>query len=147
MTEARRDQGGATMKKRQREAVVAALGEALSDAGSWSGETHVQKSVYFLQELLGVPTGFDFILYKYGPFSPELQGELGAMRSAGFLRLVPQPAPYGPKLETTKTAERQLFARWPKTIARHRQRIDFVARELGGLGVGSLERLATALWV
>lgn len=135
------------MKRRQREAVVAALDDKLFEQGSWCGETHLQKSLYFLQELLGVPTGFDFTLYKYGPFSRPLRGELGAMRSDGFLALEPQPAPYGPKLRTTESARRQLIARWPKTLSRYEPELDFVARRLGGLGVGALERLATALWV
>ena len=135
------------MKRRQREAVVAALDDKLFAHGSWCGETHLQKSVYFLQEMLEVPTDFDFILYKFGPFSGDLREELGAMRADGFLELVPQPAPYGPKLRTTAIAERQLVDRWPKTVARYEDRMEFVARELGGLGVGALERLATALWV
>lgn len=135
------------MKQRQREAVVAALDDKLYESGSWCGETHLQKSVYFLQELLGVPTEFEYILYKFGPFSTELRDELGTMRSDGFLAVVPQPAPYGPKLRTTDMAERQLVGRWGKTLARYEPHLDFVAQRLGGLGVGSLERLATALWV
>lgn len=135
------------MERRQREAVVAELGEKLREHGSWCGETHLQKSLYFLQELLEVPTGFDYILYKFGPFSPDLREELGRMRTDGFLDLVPQPAPYGPKLRTTEVARRQLIERWGKTLARYDAQLEYVAEHLGGLGVGSLERLATALWV
>ncbi|MEA2328301.1 MAG: hypothetical protein QOE68_3260 [Thermoanaerobaculia bacterium] len=40
---------------------------------AFCGETMVQKSVFFLQELLNVPLAFDFQLYIYGPFSYELQ--------------------------------------------------------------------------
>jgi hypothetical protein len=135
------------MKRRQREAIVAALDVGLAEQNSWCSETHLQKSVYFLQELLGVPTDFEYILYKFGPFSRGLRGELGTMRSDGFLELVPQPAPYGPTLAVTPTAERQLLGRWPKTLKHYSKEIDFVAERFGGLGVGSLERLATALWV
>jgi hypothetical protein len=135
------------MKRRQREAIVAALDIKLEERGSWSGETHLQKSVYFLQDLLGVPTEFTYILYKYGPFSRELRNELGTMRADGFLELVPQPPPYGPTLAPTPTAERQLIARWPKTLRLYDDELNFVADKLGGLGVGELERLATALWV
>ncbi len=135
------------MKKRQREAIVAALDARLQAEGSWCGETHLQKSMYFLQELLGVPTQFPYVFYKFGPFSRDLRAELGSMCADGYLELVPQPAPYGPKLHVTDAAERQLIARWPKTLARYEDRLDFVAEELGQLGVGTLERLATALWV
>ncbi len=135
------------MKRRQREAIVAALDRKLDENDSWCGETHVQKSVFFLQELLGVPTNFDYILYKFGPFSQELRSELGFMRGDGFLQLVPQPAPYGPSLVVTDTAARQLLERWPRTLARYDRALDFIASYLGGRGVGELERLATALWV
>lgn len=135
------------MKRRQREAIVAELDKKLAARDSWCGETHLQKSIYFLQELLGVPTGFRYILYKYGPFSRELREELGTMRADGFLELVPQPAPYGPKLTATPAADRQLITRWPKTLKRYDDQLDFVADKLGGLGVGALEQFATALWV
>jgi hypothetical protein len=138
---------GKEMKRRQREAIVAAIDQRLAERGSWCGETHLQKAVYFLQTLLGVPTGFSYILYKFGPFSRELRTELGSMRADGFLELVPQPEPYGPTLQTTEVAEQQLLGRWPKTIRRYDPALDFVAKTLGGLGVGELERLATALWV
>ncbi len=135
------------MSERKRAALLVALRDKLYVRGSWCGETHLQKAAYFLQELLGVPLGFRFILYKYGPFSGELRRELGSMRSDGFLELVPQPAPYGPKLHATPVAERQLMGRWPKTLGRYDNHLDFVAEKLGRLGVAPLERLATALWV
>jgi uncharacterized protein YwgA len=135
------------MKRRQREAVVAAMDQRLAAHGSWCGETHLQKAVYFLQVLLGVPTEFGFILYKYGPFSRELRAELASMRADGFLELVPQPQPYGPTLQVTPIAEQQLIARWPKTLGRHSHALDFAAERLSGLGVSDLERMATALWV
>lgn len=69
------------------------------------------------------------------------------MRTDGFLQLVPQPAPYGPKLLPTETATHQLLDRWPKTLQRYADEIDFVATTLGSAGVGTLERWATALWV
>ncbi len=134
------------MKRRQREAVVAALDEELAGRGSWCGETHLQKSVYFLQTMLGVPTRFEYVLYKFGPFSRELRAELGSMRADGFLELVPKQQPYGPTLRVTDAAQQQLVGRWPKTLRRYRPQIDFVAEQLGALGVGELEKLATTLW-
>ncbi len=135
------------MKRRQREAIVAAIDQRMAERGSWCGETHLQKAVYFLQTLLDVPTDFGYILYKFGPFSRELRAELASMRADGFLDLVPQPQPYGPTLQVTPVAEQQLIARWPKTLGRHGPALDFAADQLSDLGVSDLERLATALWV
>lgn len=85
------------MERLAREAVLLSLVEKLRQAGSWCGETHVQKATYFLQEVAGVPLGFPFILYKHGPFSFDLRDELTAMRADGFLTLEPRD-PYGASL-------------------------------------------------
>ena len=134
------------MKRLQKVAVLCQLAERMADKGSWSGETHIQKATYFLQELLKVPTGFDFILYKYGPFSFDLRDELTGMRADGFIDLAPQAHPYGPSLVPTKLSKK-IRERFPKTLRRCRQQLQFVADQLSAEGVVGLERLATALLV
>lgn len=126
--------------------LLAVLTDKLRTHDSWAGETHLQKAVYFLQTMLGVPTGFRFTLYKYGPFSFDLRDKLTEMRSSGQLELLVQPAPYGPQLHTGPGAE-QLRKRFPKTLRTYDPQLEYIATRLGGLGVGPLERLATALLV
>ncbi|MGH9745811.1 MAG: hypothetical protein ACRD59_06840 [Candidatus Acidiferrales bacterium] len=133
------------MKKFQRAAVLLDLVDELTARGSWCGETHLQKATYFLQELVGVPTGFDFILYKHGPFSFELRDELTSMRADDLLELRSQ-LPYGPTLVATG-AGHQLMHEYPKTVAQHHRAVTFVADQLGDKNVADLERLATALFV
>ena len=135
-----------SMKRRQREAVLLALANALRKHGSWCGETHLQKATYFMQELCDVPLKLEFILYKHGPFSFELRDELTAMRADGLMEMRIQPPPYGPSLVTAESGQ-QLMTRWPNTLRRHSDGIDFVAKELGSLGGADLERVATALYV
>ncbi|MDP2712553.1 MAG: hypothetical protein Q8O56_15160 [Solirubrobacteraceae bacterium] len=134
------------MKGAQRAALVAALVGDLRSAGGWAGETHVQKTVFFLQELLRVPMGFAFQLYKYGPFSFDLSEQLGDMRGLGQLKLEPQRPPYGPKFAVADGAA-QLETRFPKTRSKYRPQLDFIVEQLSSAGVGQLERLATALLV
>ena len=69
------------MERLQRAAVLLSLIEQLKDRGSWCGDTHIQKTTYFLQELLKVPLGFEFILYKHGPYSFDLEDEITALRA------------------------------------------------------------------
>ena len=116
----------------------------LRERGSWCGETHVQKAVFFLQELMGVPTEFNFILYKHGPFSFELRDQLTALRADGLVRLKPQFS--GTKLVPT---ERVVYVQrlYAKTIERYERAIEFVADRLGDKNVGELERLGTAYYV
>jgi hypothetical protein len=134
------------MKTRKREALITALAEKLVDHGSWCGETHLQKATFLLQELLEVPTEYEYRLHNYGPFSYDLRSDLTEMRGDELLVLVPQPRPYGPKLLPGKRAE-QIKASFPKTLRRYEQQLDWVGDKISAKGVGTLERLTTAYWV
>jgi uncharacterized protein YwgA len=131
------------VKRMARAAVLSALRDKLDDHGSWAGETHIQKSAFFLQEAALVPLGYDFILYKHGPFSFDLRDDLSGFRADGLLALMAQ-APYGPRLVATEQGT-SLQNRFPKTLKRYSPQIDQVATFIGSRGVGELERLGTAL--
>jgi uncharacterized protein YwgA len=133
------------MKRLQRAAVLLTLLDALKQRGSWCGETHLQKSVYFLQELLRVDLGFPFVLYRHGPYSFELSDEITALR-ADMLLNVQLRLPYGPSLEPSDTAA-ALLANFERTRQANQPAIDFVADQLAQYKVVDLERLATALYV
>ena len=91
------------MDRLRNAALLTRLIEGLCGKGDWCGETHVQKTAFFVQELLGVPLEFQFILYKHGPFSFGLRDELTALRADGLLEL--EPRPYGAQLVPTKQCE------------------------------------------
>lgn len=133
------------MDRVRRAALLTRLIEKLRTHGSWCGETHVQKSTLFLQDLMRVPLGFEFILYKHGPFSFDLRDELTSLRADGLTTLEPQ-YPYGPRIATTDRSGyvQRICA---KTMARYDKAIDYVATELGRKGVADLEQLATAFLV
>jgi len=134
------------MKRLQRAALLTELVEQMRDHDSWCGETHLQKATFFLQELLGVDLGYDFVVYKHGPFSFDLRDELGGFASDKLIRFQPQVPPYGPRITVTDEGEK-VQRIYPKTLARHADEIAFVAEKLDGRGVIDLERLATALYV
>lgn len=134
------------MKRLQKAVILAELADKMRDHGSWCGETHIQKAVYFLQELLKVPLDYRYILYKHGPFSFDLRDEITEFRVYELFQLEPRQIPYGPSLRTTRNAE-TLKTRFPKTLNNYSEHLDFVSQELDGKGVTDLERLATALYV
>lgn len=134
------------MNQMQRVAFIASLTKALHINGSWCGETHIQKATYFLQELLNVPIGLGFILYKYGPFSFDLRDQLTAMRADGLLKLQVRPEHYGPSILLTDLGN-NFCVSYPITTEKYSQQIQFVALKLGNRCVAELERLATALYV
>lgn len=131
------------MKPMARAAILTTLRDGLEARGSWAGETHMQKATFFLQEGAGVPLPFEFILYKFGPFSFDLRDELISFRAKHLMGIEIQDR-YGPRLSTTDEG-RALQERFPRTLDRFRPQIEVVTGFLNSKGVGELERLGTAL--
>ena len=92
------------MESIKRQVVLLSLIESMKDNGSWCGETHIQKSMYFLQTMFKVPTDFDYILYKHGPFSFELRDSIGDMRGNMLVELSSR-IPYGPSYRSSETGK------------------------------------------
>jgi hypothetical protein len=133
------------MERLLRASILLQLNKDLRDAGSWAGETHMQKAAFVLQDLAKAPLGFEFVLYKHGPFSFDLRDELTFMRAQGFLALEPQ-YPYGPSL--IPGSKNELLTRaFESANEGYLSAIQFVARKIGAKTVAELERTATALYV
>jgi uncharacterized protein YwgA len=133
------------MTEEHKDVVLLSFVKLLFKKGSWCGETHVQKATYFLQELLQVPLGFEFIFYKHGPYSFDLNDQITSLR-ADLLLTVKSRDPYGPSILSGENAA-SFLERFPKTRERYRDQAEFVAKRLGRKNVTELERLATALFV
>lgn len=134
------------MDRLQKAAVLTELADQLRRQGSWCGHTHMQKATYFLQEILGVPTGFEYILYMHGPYSFDLAEALTALRVDYLIEFDHKSPGYGPSLVPTKTSG-ELRSRYPVTLTKYARRIEFIAKTFGTKGVAELEKLATALYV
>lgn len=134
------------MNRLVQEAVLVGLSRRMSEKGSWTGETHLQKAAYLLSELRDVDFDFDFILYKHGPFSFELRDELAEMRSEGLIRSFVQNPTYGPRLLPTKGGK-SLEETLASSTERYEGSLEWIAETLGGRDVMELERLATAMWM
>jgi hypothetical protein len=130
----------------QKHAAIMALIEELRSVGNWCGETHVQKTSYFLNVLSNRALGFDFILYKHGPFSFDLGETLSVMASLRYLEdEVPDPR-YGPRLKPNREGSRMLRNQSGKLAHKLKPQISFVVKKLAPYGVATLERLGTALY-
>jgi uncharacterized protein YwgA len=126
-------------------AVILKLIQKLKERGSNCGETHIQKAVYFLQELVKVPVEAEFILYKYGPFSFDIREQLATMHADDLLKIQPRPHSYGASFYLTEGGGRLCGKKtfWET----YEKQIDFVADLVGPKLVPELERLSTALYV
>jgi hypothetical protein len=133
------------MNRLEKASLIISFMETLCNKGSWCGETHIQKAMYFLQHLTNVPMEFQFILYKHGPFSFDLRDELTALRVDGVLELHIRP-PYGPGLLPTQNGKR-IRDHFLKTVQKYSKQMEFIAEYLGEKNVIELERTSTALFV
>ena len=129
------------MQPTQRKALICKVVEAMRNADSWAGETHIQKTVMFLQELLEIPLGYRFILYKYGPFSFDLREELASMRAGLMLDIEPNKY-YGPSFTLDRRGKLAV-----KRSTGYEDAIEFIAQQVSAYDVQTLERLSTTYFV
>lgn len=127
---------------------AAVLSRMVSQApGQKLGRTQVMKLFYFLQELKGVPLGYDFRLFTYGPFDSEVLGDLSTACGLEQVaeKVVTYPRGYG--YEITPMQEGEALSRvLERTNPDLTQKVDEVVREFGHLGAGELELRSTILF-
>lgn len=133
------------MNEHERLGLLLTIAKGLREAGSWCGETHVQKTAYLLNELMGVNPGWKFVLYKHGPYSFDVHDDLVSAQALQLLVQEPKP-PYGPSLELTEAGNRALD-RPGETAANNLQSVRALASRLGPKNIFELEQLATAVYV
>jgi hypothetical protein len=134
------------MKQAKRAVLLTLLAREMGKRGSWCGETHIQKATFLLQELLGVDIGLEFILYRHGPFSFELRDALSSMQADELLAVVVKQQGYGPTYVPTSFSE-SFLERFPKTVTRYSAQVEFIADQLGDMGVADLEKITTAFFI
>jgi len=119
--------------------------QKLHQYGSWTGKTHVHKALSLLRDLGKVPVPFEFVLYKHGPYSFEVEAELEQMRSYGAITMEPNTRGYGVVLKAGEAAS--LVEQSASLSAEVSQAIDQVCRFVSSRSAAELERLATASWI
>lgn len=130
------------IKEPDRRELLCRLVKAMEDAESWVGETQIQKSVMFLQELLDVPLGYQFVLYKHGPFSFDLRSDLAVMRARLQLDVEYRTMNYGPSFTLGKWG----IAALEKPPA-YKDEIEFVAERISTEASRPVERISTAFFL
>jgi uncharacterized protein YwgA len=139
-------------------ALVLEVVSQLHANGSWTGKTHVQKAFFLLQsrsalqkktdftenKLTSHDSPFEFVLYRHGPYSFELEHAIEEMSSYKALRIEPMNS-YGVSLwGSTNVA----FLREKAPLTEEEKaEINSVCRFIGNHDVKTLEQWATAVWI
>ncbi len=129
------------MNSKQRRGLICRLIATMRDRNSWAGETQIQKTVLFLQELMEVPLGYKFVIYKHGPYSFDLHRELGFMRSRLYIDIELRH-PYGPSFCMGRWGEEYAVA-----SSEYDDAINFVSEKISIKTVRELESISTAFFM
>lgn len=122
--------------------------EELNAQGSWTGRVHIHKLLYLAQELrLHGQVPFVFDLYRFGPYSFDLDEHLRELASGGLVQTSLVSEGYGPKHEVAKVVrdpglKLDLLLSEPLSVELKR-----VASAVKDRPSSELELIATCLWV
>jgi uncharacterized protein YwgA len=106
------------------------------------------KLCYFLQSLRGVPLGYSFSLYSYGPFDSEVLSDLQTAEAMNVLTADVQYYPGGYKYDIRageKAEKAKAFA--APFLAKHQKDVDWVAAKFGSWPAADLELVSTIAYV
>ena len=134
---------GEVLSEMRRYVVLLKLLEEFKKRRSRCFETHFQRGKYFLQQMMGVPLGYDFYIYRQSPYADDLNDEFTGMRADRYVAVKPL-SEYGPSLFPTDSGL-ALFDRYSKTLERDESAIQFVADRLARIDVLRLGRTGAAL--
>ena len=131
------------MTDMNRLAVITALAQTSNNLG----RTALMKYCYFLQVLRGVPLGYRFSLYSYGPFDSDVLADLDTAESVEGVRssVVYFPGGYGYKIESGVLADRLTEIGRP-FLAEHQADLNWIQQEFGGWSPGQLELASTLVY-
>jgi uncharacterized protein YwgA len=112
------------------------------------GRTALMKLCYFLQVLKGVPLGYEFTLYSYGPFDSEVLSDLQTAESLSILEssLTHFSGGYSYQITASDNAE-QAVSHASKFLASYKGEIQWVASNFGSRTASELELLSTIVFV
>jgi hypothetical protein len=105
------------------------------------------KCLYFLQELEGIPLGYHFGLYTYGPFDSDVLNDLGLAERMGAVesRIFHFSGGHGYELRPADTD--RLLCRAEELVSRYKDKIDWVVGEFGSKSALDLEMASTLVYV
>jgi hypothetical protein len=106
------------------------------------------KYMYFLQVVRGVPLGYNFSMYSYGPFDSDVLADLSSGEMLNIVAVTPVEfvGGYGYRIrpgERAECAKREAA----KFLADHSEDVDWLFSVFGNLNSAELELTSTIVYV
>jgi uncharacterized protein YwgA len=130
----------------RKDEIIISVIRNLKENGSLCCKTHIIKTLYLLKATKRIDMPFDFILYKHGPYSFDVEDSLALMKSYGAIEEDDTKSGiYGESLKLGDNAD------FPKKFVQLKNSeldaISEICKITGNKGVKELERLATSAWI
>jgi uncharacterized protein YwgA len=110
------------------------------------GKTKLQKLVFLMQELKGVPTDYRFHFYTYGPYSSSLTGDASYLDAIGGLG-IRQHLGFGAyEILPGKDAD-SFLTKSESFLDEHKDKIDAIIEQFGRGSAQDLELIATLVYI
>ncbi|MFZ1009828.1 MAG: hypothetical protein WAN65_23525, partial [Candidatus Sulfotelmatobacter sp.] len=112
------------------------------------GRTALMKYMYFLQVVRGVPLGYSFSMYSYGPFDSEVLADLSSAEMLKIVDVTPVEfaGGYGYRIRSGSRSESaKLNAE--HLLTNHSKDIDWLFTVFGNLNSAELELTSTIVYV
>lgn len=119
--------------------------DRLQRHGSWTGRIHLHKHLFLAKELLGLNHPFDFDLYKFGPYSFQLDSTILELETCGIISSESRAAGYGPSYSLAESMDSVL----PTSLDLSEDEIasiESIAAMIGNKNSAALEVIATCQW-
>lgn len=132
--------------KTQHFAVIALAIQAMSVYSERVGRTRIQKFLFLAEHWLQGMPRHTFEMYRYGPYSFDLDGEMQALRSVGVIQGVANPDGYGMSY-SVEEAQVNLARNKGGIPPSTQKRFDDLGRWIGQKRVRQLEAIGTAEFI
>ncbi|GAV23387.1 hypothetical protein [Carboxydothermus pertinax] len=109
------------------------------------GKTVIQKMVYILTELFNVPTGYEFSLYTYGPYSSELAEDISFVAALDGIK-VKSSKKFGYEIKVGSRS-REIIKEAESFIKDYMSNIKQAVEAFGSLTARELELRSTLIYI
>ncbi len=116
--------------------------------GGYLGRTALMKYMYLLQTVRGIPLGYRFTLYSYGPFDSDVLVDLSVAEAfeAVESELELYSGGYGYRIHPAHHAK-WLEKRAEKLLKKYDRDVDWVIKNFGAFSSAELELVGTIIYV
>lgn len=128
-------------------ALIAELAQRLQAQPSQFGKTSLQKMIYLLQELKGVPIGYQFCLYTHGPFAAQILGDLDLVEALGAVKVQYIISGFGGYQISPGNECESIRCKASEFLKENEEAIDEVVNEFGKYSAKDLELRSTIVYL